>query len=193
MFGAAAILTVRKIAAYHWHQSERGQQRCGYLQADELLGITGARQRKCVADRHREIAEHLLAFLHGPVARVREADAPKPLGLARRAQSNQAIRVPVRQRAQEDGIDDAERRDVRADPEREAQNRDERKAGRLEQLPDGVAKLSLITRSVEREDHYARPRAVQIAGSWCIVAVDWPESRVGLNSAVASGGASTQN
>ena len=60
------------------------------------------------------------------------------LAVVRRAQSDQPVRLAIRQRTQKDRVDDAEERDVRADSEREAEDGDQREAGRLEQLTDGV-------------------------------------------------------
>lgn len=49
------------------------------------------------------------------------------------------MRILVRQRLQQNGIDDAEDGCVGADPQRQRQQRDDRESGALEQTPNGVA------------------------------------------------------
>ena len=71
------------------------------------------------------VAEYLLLLLDDPVARVRETHAREVLRFGRRAQSDQASRLAIRQRAQEYGIDHAEKRNVRTDPQPEPDNGDE--------------------------------------------------------------------
>src|SRR5260370_39685561 len=100
--------------------------------------MAAAGQRERLAYRKREIAEHLLLLLHGDVPRIGEADARQILRLVRRTQSDEPVRFAIRQRTQKDRVDDAEERDVRADSEREAEDGDQREAGRLEQLTDLV-------------------------------------------------------
>ena len=51
------------------------------------------------------------------------------------------IRFRIGQRLEQDRVDHAENRGVRADPERERENGDEGEAGRLQQLPDGISDL----------------------------------------------------
>jgi hypothetical protein len=113
------------------------------VQPDQLLGIAPARQRERVANRQRQIAEHLLPFLHLEESRIGEPDAREVLRLGGRAQSDQAIRLRVRQRPQEHRVDHAEQRDVRPDAEPEADDGDEREPGRLPELTDGVAEIEM--------------------------------------------------
>src|SRR5262249_28779525 len=75
---------------------------------------------------------------HGDEPRIREADANQILCLVRRAQSDEPVRLAIRQRTKKDGVDDAEERDVRADAEPEAEDRDQRETWRLDQLTDCV-------------------------------------------------------
>ena len=111
------------------------------MKADQLLWITMPGQREPVWHREREIAEHLLPLLHLEITRKREPHASEILLLVRRAQSDQPPRLAIWQRAEEDGIDHAEERDVRADPEPEADDGNEREPGRFHELTDGVAQI----------------------------------------------------
>ena len=110
------------------------------MQANHLFGIAAAPgQRERVACGQREIAEHLLPLLHFEESRIREPDADEVVFLVGGRESHQSIGLVIGQRPQEHGVDDAEERDVGADPEREAENGDEGEPWRLEQLPGGVA------------------------------------------------------
>ena len=169
VLAAGRIFVRREIAADHRLQAQRRQQRRRGLEANELFRIAAAGQRERVADRQREIAEHLLPLLHFEEARIGEADAREVLRLVRRAQSDQPVRLAIRQRTQEDRVDDAEERDVRADAEREAEDGDQREAGRLEQLTDRVTDLGHAA-SVTRVY-----RAVRCA--WSRAEVDLIEAR----------------
>ena len=141
VLAAGRIFGWREIATDRRLQAQCRQQRRRGLEANELFRIAAAGQRERVAYRQREIAEHLLLLLHGEVARIGEADARQVLRLVRRAQSDEPVRFAIRQRTQKDRVDDAEERDVRADAEREAEDGDQREAGRLEQLTDRVTDL----------------------------------------------------
>jgi len=91
---------------------------------------------RAVADRGADV----LPLLNVLKARVREAHARQVLLRVRRAQAHQAIGIAVRERPQEHRVDDAEQRDIRADSQREAQDRRDGEAGRFQQLAECVAK-----------------------------------------------------
>jgi hypothetical protein len=99
------------------------------VHADHLLGIALAGQREGIERGHRQMTEYVLPLLHFKEARVGEADPDEILLFVRRAQPDQAIRFGKGERFQEHRIDDAEQRDVRADPEREAQDRNDSEPG----------------------------------------------------------------
>jgi hypothetical protein len=141
VLAAGQIFGWRETATDRRLQAQCRQQRGRGLEANELFRIASAGQRERVAYRQREIAEHLLPLLHGDVPRIGEADARQVLRLVRRAQSDEPVRFAIRERTQKDRVDDAEERDVRADSEREAEDGDQREAGRLEELTDRVTDL----------------------------------------------------
>ena len=55
---------------------------------------------------------------------------------------DEAVGLPIRERAQEHGIDDAEDRRVRADPEPEREDHDGREGGTLDESAKGIAKIA---------------------------------------------------
>ena len=62
---------------------------------------------------------------------------------------DQPIRLRIAERPQDDGVDHREDRGVRADAERERQDRDDREAGRPRQIPRGVANIT--NQSIHRQ------------------------------------------
>jgi hypothetical protein len=57
-------------------------------------------------------------------------------------QSNQAVRISVRQRAQENSVHDAEDRSICADAERERQDRNGRENWRVQQIACPISQVS---------------------------------------------------
>ncbi len=106
----------------------------------DLLGVAQAGDRVGVADRHREVAEHLLALAQDLVARPGEAGLVDALLGGRGVDLDEPLGLLVRQRLQEDRLDEAEDGGVGADAEGERGDRDGGEPGRLLQRADGVAK-----------------------------------------------------
>ena len=125
VLAAGPIFVRREIAADLRLEAQAGSSAAEACRPMSCSGSPRPVSVNALTDRQREVAEHLLPLLHLEVPRIGEADARQVLRLVRRAQSDQPVRLAIRQRTQEDRVDDAEERDVRADAEREAENGDE--------------------------------------------------------------------
>ncbi len=111
---AGAVLICREIASQHRLEAQRGQQRRRCVKANQLLGISPTSQRERIAGRQREVAEHLLTLLHLEETRIGKADARELLLVIRRAQPDQTVWLVIRQRPEENRVNYAEERHVRA-------------------------------------------------------------------------------
>ena len=136
---AGPIFGGRKIPSDERLDAQRWQERHGRVEADHLFRVAAPGQRERIERGQRQVAEHLLPLLHLEKARIGKADAVEVLLQVGRAQSDQAVRLRIRQRPEEHRIHHAEQRHVGADAEREAEDGNEREARRLDQLTDGVA------------------------------------------------------
>jgi hypothetical protein len=118
--------------------AERREHAGGDLPAVHALGLgrraagPGARaQDEVRAVEAHDRVEHLVLVAHVLQVRDREAHLGhllRPLG-----EEDQALRLRVRERPQQDRVDYAEDGGVRTDPQRQRRHRDEREAGRLPQ------------------------------------------------------------
>jgi hypothetical protein len=143
VLAARPILVGREVPPERRLEAERRQQRRRCIHPEHLLRIATPRQGERVERRQRQVAEDFLPLLHFEEAGMRKSRARQVLLLVGGAEAHQAIRLGVGQRAQEHRIDHAEQRHVRADPERQAEHRHERKPWRLDQLADGIAQLGV--------------------------------------------------
>jgi len=109
--------------------------------AEHLHGIAEARQRESGEVLGGELAEDRLpvAVVHEPRRRQRDLDDAAILRV--RVHVDDAILIGVGQTAQEQVVDEAEDRRVQADPEGEGEQREQREPRRLQELPDGEAKV----------------------------------------------------
>ncbi len=117
----------------------------------DVLGSGAGRQRELAAPVGRHAVEQPRVAL--PVVEVcgrhREAPDPRERALWRQVeQPHEAIRLRVRQRAQQHGVDDAEDRGVDADAEREDDDDCDGERRRVRQRSEGVAHVGQNHRHV---------------------------------------------
>ena len=123
------------------HAEDLEEVRAHHLSDDELR-FASSRERESGAD----VARHALEC---PRARpiVVEVQRGEPHRVARRIgrvhveHEEEAVGVRIRQRPEQDGIDDAEHQRRDADAERQGKRGRQREAGGAEERPDGEAKI----------------------------------------------------
>ena len=136
---ARSILVSGEVSAHLGFEPKDRQHRGRRVESEHLFRVAASGQGERAERAEREVAEHVLPFLDFEKAGIRKRRSRQVLLGKRRTQPDQALGLLIGQRSQENRIDDAEERDVSADSQREPQHGGGRKAGRLEQLPHGVA------------------------------------------------------
>ncbi len=104
-------------------------------------GSSRVRERQTAPGYGRDVGEHACARLPVLHIAIRHVPAVDAVGLVCRVQPDQAIGLAKRQRADGDGVDDAEDRAVHADAEGQAEDGQRREPGVLDQRPKGVAQI----------------------------------------------------
>jgi hypothetical protein len=121
--------------------AEGAQQVVVYLRRSHAQGAVAGRQvdlaGRVRANRRKRRVE--LAELH--VLRRRDPELVEPEGRELGCQVHQLIGIRIAERAKDHGIDDREDGGVRADAQRQRQDRDEGEGRRAQQAPDRVSKV----------------------------------------------------
>ena len=156
---AVLVVSLREWPADRRLDPEEGQQAVGRDQGIEALGLgkTGDGDGGAVPECDVGQRPRLLAV--GDVVgerRVEVADVDAGRCLP---EAHQAVGLVERQRLEEDRVDDAEDRDIRADPQRQGQQGGQREHRRADQPAGGVAHVAhqFHHRSVPMDVHL-RPR-----------------------------------
>ena len=126
---ARPVFLREKTAAVQRLHAVEGEIVCRDLQALHLLRVAAAGDRETVADRRRDVGEHLLLRPHGEQTRPGKADLVELALGHRRGELHELLGMRVGQGPQENGVDDAEDRAVGADPEGESEHGDKTEAG----------------------------------------------------------------
>ena len=134
IFGGGEVAPDRRRHAQHPKEVR------GHSHPADPFGLAVRHQRRHPRTDQRHVLEGVAA--RAPVEKRRVADVAGRSGRAALADRDQAIRICVRQRTQQHGVEDAEDRGVRADAERQGHERDRREAGRAPQQPRRIANVA---------------------------------------------------
>src|ERR1700747_1951829 len=150
------IIRLTEIASQFRRHAKDGKKivRAARL-ADALrFDITGgAGQIRVVAAEQSKIGETALG--DAPIEIIRQANRTGIEKICALANEHESVRLRIRQRPQEHSVDDAENRRVGADAERERDDRNTRKSGRLAELAERKLEVFHIIRHVAPElDRY---------------------------------------
>ena len=126
------IVSLRKIAPKCWRQPEDSEEAPGHARGADSFRIglaDSAGEIGTIAPEQREIGKSALGRTPIEVVRITNGAGFESLGAL--AQKNETIGMRVRQRSQQQRINDAKDGSVRADSERERKRSDKGKAGML--------------------------------------------------------------
>ena len=138
------LIRVSKTAAPHWPDAKHVEKFAAYRESRDALRFLFVDECQSAISILRHSRETAVLF-----AEIEEVRVTHRLQLGRRrravkidsADGNELVRRRKRERFQEDRVDHAEDRGVRADPERERENGDDGEAGVLDQLAQSVANV----------------------------------------------------
>jgi hypothetical protein len=136
---ARLVLAFGQGAAQNRIEVEDFEEIAGYESAPDALGPFTARQVHALRLKGGELFDR--ARLVAQVVELQDGNAVAVAGGIGREDVDQSFGIMIRQRAQQDGIDDAEDRGVRANAERESENGDDREGRRFQKLTKRIAKI----------------------------------------------------
>ena len=114
---------------------QEGERSVGHAHRLDPLGLGEPRHRDLLVVPHADLVEDLTQVAVGEMERWRLVDLVETEAGGRVPDPDERFRFVERKRLQEDAVDDAEDRGVRADAEREGSDRDQGEHGGAKELP----------------------------------------------------------
>src|SRR3954451_6097812 len=143
------IVACVQVAADPRFEAEDGEEICARTYSADPLRRAGAVARREIQTfAPDECDVRKAALCSSPVTPVRHTDGSALERVRTFAQFDKVLRLRIRQRPEQNGIDDAEDRGVRTDPEREGKDRDDGEARMLEELANCVTNVAHHNRSL---------------------------------------------